>query len=91
MVDKNIESFGIQKPPPPKILTKPLPAILDDMEANIKAAAEAARRAEEASRRANEAAKSATQASTEAEKWLKMRVRPAKLPLPGLIKQPKTP
>jgi len=35
-------------PPPPKILTKPLPVILDEMEANIKAAVEAARRAEDA-------------------------------------------
>lgn len=52
----------------PKILAKLLPQILDEMEANIKMAAEAARRAESAARRAGEAAKSATQASTEAER-----------------------
>jgi membrane protein involved in colicin uptake len=52
----------------PKIMQKPLPQILDEMDENIRAAAEAARRAEEAARAAKESAKAATKASTEAEK-----------------------
>ena len=40
----------------PEIMTKPLPVILDEMEANIKAAADAAKRAEEAARAARGAA-----------------------------------
>ena len=52
---------------PPKIITKPLPKILDEMEANIRAAAEAARRTEEAARRAEEAARRAEEAATKAE------------------------
>ena len=41
---------------PPKIMSKPLPQILDEMDENIRAAAEAARKAEEAARAAKEAA-----------------------------------
>jgi predicted RNase H-like HicB family nuclease len=52
---------------PPKIITKPLPKILDKMEANIRAAAEAARRTEEAARRAEEAARRAEEAAMKAE------------------------
>ena len=52
---------------PPKIITKPLPKILDEMEANIRAAAEAARRTKEAARRAEEAARRAEEAATKAE------------------------
>ncbi|MDD3265159.1 MAG: hypothetical protein PHH02_04500 [Dehalococcoidales bacterium] len=52
--------------PPPKIMTSPLPRILDEMEASIRAAFEAARRAEEASRTAREAAGEATKASEKA-------------------------
>ena len=40
---------------PAKILTKPLPQILDEMESSIRAAGEAASRAEEAARKAEEA------------------------------------
>jgi len=50
-----------------KIMRKPLPQILDEMDANIAAAIEAARRAEEAARLAKDAAVSATKASKEAE------------------------
>ena len=57
-----------KKPPPPLIKTVSLPVILDEMEANIRAAAEAARRAEEASKRAGEVAKLTMQASADAEK-----------------------
>jgi len=49
-----------------KILTKPLPQILDEMDANIKAAAEAAAQAQEAARLAKAAAGEATSASIEA-------------------------
>ena len=52
----------------PKIMRKPLPVILDEMDDNIRAAAEAARRAEEAARNAREAAGIASKASDEAEK-----------------------
>ena len=48
----------------PEIMTKPLPQILDEMEANIRAAAEAARKAEEAAKAARGAAGAATTAST---------------------------
>jgi hypothetical protein len=51
-----------------KVQQKPLPQILDEMDDNIRAAAEAARRAEEAARSANQAAGDAHRASTEAEK-----------------------
>ena len=49
-----------------KILTKPLPQILDEMDANIEAAADAARRAEAAAITSGEAAKAASRASLEA-------------------------
>ena len=51
-----------------KIMSKPLPQILDEMDANIRAAAEAARKAEEAARAAKQAAGDATKASSVAEK-----------------------
>jgi len=51
-----------------KVLGKPLPQILDEMDDNIRAAADAARKAEEAARAAKEAAGFATKASTSAEK-----------------------
>jgi hypothetical protein len=57
MANKDIASSEKQSPEqPPKILTKPLPIILDEMEGNIKAAAEAARKAEEAAKKAGQAA-----------------------------------
>ena len=46
-----------------KILTKPLPVILDEMDSDIEAAAEAARKAEAAAKRANDAAGAASKAS----------------------------
>ena len=49
-----------------KILTKTLPSILDDMEENIRLAAEAARRAEEAAETSRAAAAAATESSEEA-------------------------
>ena len=52
----------------PGIMTKPLPQILDEMEANIRAAAEAAKKAEEAAKAARGAAGAATTASIEAGK-----------------------
>ena len=52
----------------PEIMTKPLPQILDEMEANIRAAAEAAKRAEEEAKAARGAAGAATTASAEAAK-----------------------
>lgn len=52
----------------PKIMSKGLPQILDEMDDNIRAAAEAARKAEEAARAAKEAANAATIASRNAEK-----------------------
>jgi len=57
----------VKKPEPMKIMSKPLPQILDEMDTNIEAATEAARRAEEAAKLANQAAISATKASKEAE------------------------
>ena len=66
MAKGNIGPSGEKNPErPPKILTKPLPQILDEMEANIRAAAEAAWRADEAARRAGTAAGDATKASGE--------------------------
>jgi ElaB/YqjD/DUF883 family membrane-anchored ribosome-binding protein len=46
----------------PKILTKPLPQILDEMEGIIESAAEAARRAAEANAKAEEALSKAEEA-----------------------------
>ncbi|RAL70960.1 Tail fiber protein [Dehalococcoides mccartyi] len=54
--------------PGPKIMTKPLPIILDEMEANIRAAAEAARRAEEAAKQASASAGTSMRAAEVAEK-----------------------
>jgi F0F1-type ATP synthase membrane subunit b/b' len=50
----------------PKILTKPLPQILDEMDVNIKLAAEAVRRAEEAASAAKGAKEAAEAATKEA-------------------------
>ena len=50
----------------PKILTKPLPEILEEMEKNIKAATEAATKAEQAAHDARIAEESATEAATQA-------------------------
>jgi len=52
----------------PKIMSKGLPQILDELDDNIRAAAEAARKAEEAARAAKDAANAATIASKKAEK-----------------------
>ena len=55
MDNENVERPDTGNPEEaPKILTKPLPQILDEMEDNIRAAAEAARSAKEASREARE-------------------------------------
>jgi hypothetical protein len=51
-----------------RITTKPLTQILDEMDANIRAVAEAARKAEDAARAAREAAGVATQASEQAQR-----------------------
>ena len=69
MADQNIEpQVGKTPYEHSKILSIPLPEILDEMEANITAAAEAARKAEAAARVSGEAAKAATNASDEASK-----------------------
>ena len=68
MIDKNIKVAEIKPPTKAKIMSKPLPQILDEMDENIRAAAEAARKAEEAARAAKQAAGDAHRASTEAEK-----------------------
>jgi phage shock protein A len=51
-----------------KVWGKPLPQILDEMDDNIRAAAQAAKKAEEAARAAKQAAGDAHRASTEAER-----------------------
>jgi hypothetical protein len=53
------------------VMSKPLPQILDEMDDNIRAAAEAARKAEDAARAAKDAAAQATKALAEAEKMAK--------------------
>ncbi len=58
----------IEEQESPEILTKPLPQILDEMEANIRAAAVAAKKAEESAMAARGAAGAANTASTEAAK-----------------------
>ncbi len=69
MVNEATGSADERKPgTPPKILTKPLPQILDEMDDNITASAEAARKAEAAARAAKEAAGAATNSSKEAAK-----------------------
>ena len=69
MADKDIKPTGeeaiIKRA---KILTKPLPVILDEMDSNIEAATEAARKAEAAAKRAGDAAAAATKASDEAKR-----------------------
>jgi hypothetical protein len=52
----------------PKIMSKPIAQILDEMDDNIRAAAQAARYAEEAARAAKDAAMAATKASEKADK-----------------------
>ena len=57
MVTKRVRAPDEERPEEtPEIMTKPLPQILDEMEANIRAAAEAARKAEEAAKAARGAA-----------------------------------
>ena len=68
MVTKNIPNPKPKTATSPKIMNKPLPQILDEMDDNITAAAEAARKAEEAARAAKEAAGAATKAASVAEK-----------------------
>jgi hypothetical protein len=51
-----------------KVLGKPLPQILDEMDENIRAAAEAARKAEQAARAAKEVAQLAIKAAEKSEK-----------------------
>lgn len=69
MVSENVGPPEAGRPEEaPKILTKPLPQILDEMDGNIRAAAEAARRAQEAAKAAREAAGTATEAAEEAAK-----------------------
>ena len=61
MVNENTARAEARKPEEaPKILTKPLPQILDEMDQNIRVAAEAATRAEEAAKAARDAAAAAT-------------------------------
>ncbi len=55
MVAKTIGESEQKKMPPAKIMSKPLPQILDEMDENIRAAAEAARKAEEAAKAAKDA------------------------------------
>ena len=67
MVDENLRPREEKNPDEgPKILTKPLPEILEEMENNIKAAAEASRKAEQAAKEAKVAEESATSAAEEA-------------------------
>ena len=55
MVTRRVRTPRGENPPEyPGIMTKPLPQILDEMEANIKAAVEAARKAEEAAKYVSE-------------------------------------
>jgi hypothetical protein len=69
VTEKNPKSADrIKEPSHPGINTKPLPQILDEMDGNIRAAAEAARKAEEAARAAKQAAADAQKASLNAEK-----------------------
>ena len=63
MVEQSIDRTGPGIPEPHSLMRKPLPQILDEMDGNIRAAIEAARRAEEASRSAREAAAAAIKAS----------------------------
>jgi len=69
MAEKKGEILNItDKIPRAKVMSKPLPQILDEMDDNIRAAAEAARKAEQAAKVAKDAASQATKASTEVEK-----------------------
>lgn len=66
IIDKKITSEPLKRNA--KVISKPLPQILDEMDDNIRAAAEAARKGEEAARLARQAAIDAHKASTNAEK-----------------------
>ena len=63
MVDQKVSNKEI-----PKILTKPLPQILDEMEDIMKVASEAARKAEEAALKAEEATEAARDAAAAAKR-----------------------
>ncbi len=78
-------SEAMKKENSPNILTKPLPQILDEMDKNIRAAAEAARRAQEAAKVAREAAGDSTKASKEATRGPKKPVRLGKRQLSALL------
>ena len=70
MPEKKGEILNItDKMPRAKIMSKPLPQILDELDDNIRTAAEAARKAGEAAKVAKDAASQATKASAEVEKW----------------------
>jgi hypothetical protein len=69
----------IDAPEHPKIISKSLPKILDDMDENIRAAAEAARRSEEAARAAKQAADFATLASSEVAKMIERLYKDLKI------------
>ena len=67
MVNENVGPTESRQPEKSSaILTKPLPQVLDDMDGNIRAAAEAARKAQEAANRAEEARKAGEKAAESA-------------------------
>jgi hypothetical protein len=66
IIDNKINTVPIKRAA--KVIQKPLPQILDEMDENIRAAAEASRKAEEAARLAKQAASDAHSSSTKAEK-----------------------
>ena len=66
MVSENVKPPATGRPEGPRVLTKPLPQILDEMDDNIRIAVDAAQRAEEAARVARQAAESAIKASDKA-------------------------
>ena len=69
MVIENTSPTESDRPEePPKIVTEPLPQILDELEANIRVSIEAAKKAEKAAEIANLAAGAATRSSEEARK-----------------------
>jgi hypothetical protein len=93
VVNENIEPRDEERPAePPKILTKPLPQILDEMESNIRSAAEAARKAEEAAgaatKTSGEAAKRAEEARKAGEGQLRVPPNPPLKLYPELKIQP---
>lgn len=66
IIDKKISTEPLKRRA--KVIQKPLPQILDEMDENIRAVAEAARKAEEAARAAKQSAIEGIKASTEAGK-----------------------